>query len=184
MSDAGPAPVSLAVPVLALSGPVGVGTTSVLVEMHDILCGLSMPHACVELDALAYSWPTHGDFNREVAYRNLAAVWATFRAAGATRLAVAGVVERASDLDGYRGAIPDAAITVCRLTAPEATRLARLRERERGAGLQWHLDRTVELERILDAVRLEDFVVENGDRPLRDVAAEVLARAGWVARTS
>lgn len=172
-----PAPV----PVLALSGPVGVGKTSVLIEIHDILCGLSIAHACVERDALAYSWPAHGYFNEDVALRNLASVWANFRAAGAERLVIAGVIERAADLAGYRRAIPGAAITTCRLTAAEATRLARLRDRERGAGLEWHLHRTVELERILDAARLEDFVVANDEgRSLRAVAAEVLVRAGWV----
>jgi len=27
---------------------------------------------------------------------------------------------------------------------------------------------------------MEDFCVDNGDRPLRDVALEVLTRAGWL----
>jgi hypothetical protein len=168
------------IPVLALSGPVGVGKTAVLVEIHDILCGLSVPHACVERDALSYSWPPEGRFNDVLALRNLAAVWANFRAAGATRLVVAGVLESAADIDAYRRSIPGAAVTTCRLVADEATRLARLRQREHGAGLEWHLHRTVELERILEAARLEDFVVANGHRPLRSVATEVLVRAGWV----
>lgn len=168
------------VPVLALSGPVGVGKTAVLVEIHDVLASADVPHACVERDALAWSWPERGDFNQEVALANLASVWANFRAAGARRVVIAGVLERPEDVDGYRRAIRGARIAVCRLTAPEPLRLARLRDRERGAGLEWHLARTVELERILRDARLEDFSVENGERPLRDVAMEVLARAGWI----
>jgi hypothetical protein len=39
----------------------------------------------------------------------------------------------------------------------------------------------VELERILDEARLEDFIVSNDDRPVREVALEVLERAGWLA---
>jgi hypothetical protein len=168
------------VPLLALSGSVGVGKTTVLVEVHDLLSARGVPHACVERDALAYSWPERGYFNQDTVLENLAAVWANFRAAGAERLVVAGVVERPEDLAGFRRAVPGARITVCRLVAAEATRLERLRDRERGAGLEWHLHRTVELERVLEAARLDDFTVVNEDRPVRDVALEVLARAGWL----
>ena len=171
------------IPVLAISGAVGVGKTTVLVEIHDLLSSRGVPHACVERDALAYSWPARGDYNEDAALENLAAVWANFRAAGAGRLVVAGVVEREEDLAGYRRAIPGAEITVCLLVAAEATRLARLRGRERGAGLDWHLERTVELERILASARLDDFTVSNEEgRPVREVALEVLARAGWIDR--
>ena len=168
------------VPLLALSGPVGVGKSSVLVEIHDILSALLVPHACVERDALGYSWPVHGYFNEDVALRNLRAVWANFHAAGARRVVIAGVIERPADLAGYREAIPGAVIQTCRLAAAEPTRLARLRSREHGAGLEWHLERTVELERILDATRLEDFTVVNEHQPLRAAAEEVLVRAGWI----
>jgi adenylylsulfate kinase len=175
-----PTPPVAPVPVLALSGPVGVGKTTVLYEVHDVLSSHAVPHACIERDALSCSWPPRGYFNEDAALENLAAVWANFRAAGAGRLVIAGVVERREDLEGYRRAVPGARITVCRLTAPEATRVARLREREQGAGLAWHLERTVELERILDAVRLEDYTVVNEGRPLREIALEVLHRAGWL----
>ncbi len=168
------------VPVLALSGSVGVGKTSVLAEMHDVLIGLEMPHACIERDALAYSWPTRGYYNQDVSLLNIASVWSNFSAGGAERLVIAGVIERAADLDGYRRAVPGAEIVVCRLVAPVATRIARLKGREHGAGLAWHLDRTVELDHILDAARLDDFVVGDDARPLRDVALEVLTRAGWL----
>jgi len=173
-------PTAPAVPVLALSGSVGVGKTTVLVEIHDVLAGWEVPHACIERDALAWSWPHRGYYNEDAALENLASVWANYRAAGAGRLVVSGVVERPEDLAGYRRAIPGARITVCHLAAPEATRLARLRERERGAGLEWHLARTVELERIIHDVRLHDFTVSNEGRPVRDVALEVLAGAGWL----
>jgi hypothetical protein len=175
-----PTPPAVPVPVLALSGPVGVGKTTVLYEVHDLLAGLGVPHACIERDTLACSWPPRGYFNEDTAQENLAAVWANFRAAGAERLVIAGVVERPEDLEGYRHAIPGARITVCRLTASEATRFARLREREQGAGLAWHLERTVELERILDAGRLEDYAVANEGRPLREIALDVLRGAGWM----
>ena len=166
-------------PVLAISGAVGVGKTSVLVEIHDILVSGKIPHGCVERDALGYSWPSQGRFNEVIVERNLSCVAANFLEAGATRILIAGVIEGAADLAVYSRCIPNAEIQVCRLTADLNLRRQRLRVRERGAGLDWHLDRTMELDTILDRVKIEDFSVDNGDRPLREVALEVLTRAGW-----
>jgi len=166
-------------PVLAISGSVGVGKTSVLVELHDILCSEKVPHGCIERDALAYSWPEKGRFNEQVAEANLACVVKNFIATGVECLFIAGVVESDSDLSLYERCIPGAAIQVCRLTADLAIRRERLRLREKGAGLTWHLERTVELDMIQDEARTEDFCVDNGDRPLREVALEVLERVGW-----
>ena len=45
------------VPVLVLSGPVGVGKTTVAHEMFDQLSGRDVAHAVVDLDALGICWP-------------------------------------------------------------------------------------------------------------------------------
>jgi hypothetical protein len=103
----------------------------------------------------------------------------TFLEAGATRLVIAGVIEGPEDLAVYSRCVPNAEIQVCRLTADLDLRRERLRARERGAGLDWHINRTEQLDSILDAARIEAFSVDNGDRALRDVALEVLTRAGW-----
>jgi hypothetical protein len=107
-------------------------------------------------------------------------VWANFRAAGARRLVIAGVVERREDLAAYQQAVPGARIRLCELRASEQTRVARLRARELGIGLEWHVRRTTELQTILDGTALCDFVVSNEGRNVRDVALEVLIRAGWL----
>lgn len=169
-------------PVLAVSGSVGVGKTSTLMEIHDILEKREVPHGCVERDALGYSWPPQGRFNEGIVEVNLSCVLKTFLAAGAERLVIAGVIETPDDLSVYHRCIPNAEIQVCRLTAELDVRRERLRTREKGAGLNWHLDRTAELDDILDKARIEHFSVDNGDRPLHDVALEVLARAGWLHR--
>ena len=166
-------------PLLAISGAVGVGKSSVLVELHDILRGERVPHGCVERDALSYFWPPQGRFNEVIVERNLTCLVATFLEAGATRLLIAGVIEGPADLAVYRRCVPNAEIQVCRLTADLDLRRQRLRVRETGAGLDWHLKRTIELDTILGEVKIEDFSVENGERPLREVALEVLTRAGW-----
>jgi hypothetical protein len=171
--------VSNKIPVLVLSGSVGVGKTATLIEIHDILEKSEVPHGCVERDALGYSWPPQGRFNERIVELNLLCVSRTFLAAGAERLVIAGVIETPHDLEVYRRCIPKAEIQVCRLTAKLDLRRERLRSREKGAGLDWHLERTLELDLVLDEAGINDFSVDNSDRPLREVASEVLARAGW-----
>ncbi len=90
-------------------------------------------------------------------------------------------MEDRAELERYRIAVPGAEITGCRLTMPEPVRLVRLRARMApGPSLDWHLARTVELESGLDHLACEDFVAENCSRPVREVALDVLVRAGWV----
>lgn len=167
------------VAVLAISGSVGVGKTAALIEMHDILESAHVPHGCIERDALGYSWPTQGRFNEGIIERNLACVARTFVESGATRIVIAGVIETDADLDVYRRSIPGADIVVCRLTGDLELRRERLRAREIGAGLDWHLARTEELDAIQDESDVVTFTVDNGRRPIREVAEEVLRRAQW-----
>jgi hypothetical protein len=62
-----------------------------------------------------------------------------------------------------------------------ALRIERLHGRmPPGPGLDWHVNRTAELEAELETLNVEDFVVENGDRSAAEVALEVLALAGWI----
>jgi hypothetical protein len=167
--------------VLAISGSVGVGKSAALIEIHDILEHAHVPHACIERDALGYSWPAEGRFNEGIIEKNLACIVRTFQDSGASRIVIAGVLETKADLDSYRRSIPNAEITVCRLTADLNLRRQRLMEREIGAGLTWHLARTEELDRIQDASNVVTFTVDNGTRPIREVAQEILRRSGWSA---
>jgi hypothetical protein len=171
---------STAVPVIVLTGTVGVGKSTIATIIHDILYEREMPHACVDIDWLRMSWPERGQWNSDLAMANLAGVWANYRAAGAERLIIVDVVERRPYLKRYEAAFPGAMIQVCRLTAPASIRERRIEVREQGASRDWHLARSTELETILDDANVADFVVDNGDRPMRDVAMEVLTRAGWI----
>jgi len=47
----------LRVPVAVITGTVGVGKTSVALEMSEILAARAVPHALVDLDALSYVFP-------------------------------------------------------------------------------------------------------------------------------
>ena len=170
-----------ATPVLLLTGTVGVGKTTIAFEINDTLAEMKIPNAAVDLDGLTAQWPPSSKWNADLMFENLAALWPNYRDHGVTHLVLAHVLEDAAELDRYRLAVPDAAITVVRLVAPQPIRVERLLGRmPPGPSREWHLDRTVELEDILARAGYEDFTVENGQRPARDVAVEVLTRAGWI----
>lgn len=171
----------VSVPTLLLSGTVGVGKSTVAAEINDVLAELMIPNAAVDLDALVWQWPSSGKWNSNLMFENLASLWPNYQSHGAGHLIIARVLEDRSELVRYENAVPGAVITVCRLTVPEAVRLDRLALRmPPGPSRDWHLARSVELESILARQGCEDFTVENGDRPVREVAVEVLVRAGWV----
>ncbi len=171
----------MTVPVLLLTGTVGAGKTTIVAAINEVLWRDQVPHAALDLDAVIWQCPETSRWNQDLMFENLAALWRNYAAHGSTRLVLARVLEDAEDLVRYREAIPGADITVCRLVSPHATRVERLHHRmQPGPNLDWHLARTGELHDILERAGHEDFVVENGDRPVRDVALEVLGKAGWL----
>jgi hypothetical protein len=56
----------------------------------------------------------------------------------------------------------------------------RVKIRDSGIAQSEYVARVVKLNVILDRARLEDFSVTNENRPLTEVALEVLVKAGWV----
>ena len=168
--------------MLLITGPVGVGKTSVVSEMSEILERYNVPHAAVDVDLLAWYFPRPASdpFGNEVTLRNLSAVWRTFQEAGAERLLLARVIESRDELDSFRHAVPGAEIVVCRLRATVSTLQSRVRERERGSGRAWHVARAAELAAQFERMPVEDLVVETEDRTLGDIAMEILSRVGWI----
>lgn len=170
------------VPVLIVTGPVGVGKTSVAGEIFDQLTARDMPHAVVDLDRLGLCWPfgDHDPFNQRMALKNLAAMWENFSAAGADRLVIPQVIETRDELADYRRAVPGAAIQVCLLVASKDTLRRRVASRESGSSLASLVRRAHELADTLPGSDVADFVVETEDRRLPDIALEVLRKAQWL----
>jgi hypothetical protein len=172
------------VAVAVITGPVGVGKSTVLREADALLVAAGVPHASVEIEDLARYWGPHPGrvgTRPDVACRNLAAVCANYRAAGADRFLLTLLMERRSDLRLVRQAIPDARITVVRLHAPAAVIEARVRSREPTdtdaeqelSAARWWVAR-------LEGATFADHFVHNGSRPPREVAAELLHLLGWL----
>jgi adenylylsulfate kinase len=164
---------------LLVTGTVGVGKTSVASVVGGLLSEARVPNAVIDLDALRHAWPAPPDdpFNLALELRNLRSVAANYLAAGCERLVLAGVVENVADRERYRSAV-GVPLTVARLSADlvEVARRLRGRHLDDESGLDWHLNRSGELDAILDAAGVADFSVSTDSRTVSEVAGEVLAR--------
>ena len=168
-------------PVLLLTGTVGAGKTTLAYEIHEALAEREVPNAAIDLDALTAQWPATSKWNADLMFENLALLWPNYRSHGATHLVLAHVLEDAGEVARYHEAVPAADLTIVRLVAEPMLCQQRLVGRmPPGPSLDWHLHRTGELESILARASFEDFTVDNGTRPVRDVALEILRRAKWI----
>jgi ribose 1,5-bisphosphokinase PhnN len=163
--------------VVVVTGPVGVGKTAVTREMTEVLDEREIPYLRYDADAVQYRpHPPDDRFGERATLQVLEYTWRLLRS---SRVILPKVVETRDWIDRYRTVIPESEVTIVRLTAPRDVVAARVRGREIGAGLDWHLARAIELEEHWEANPVEDFTVENIG-PVRDVALEVLRRVGWV----
>lgn len=168
--------------LLVVNGTVGAGKTTVAEVVADLLRERGVPYAWIDVDVLRRAYPTAADdpLGQAVALDHLEAMAGVLRRRGYRHVVLAEVIERAEDRELYERAFDGAELAVVRLEASEATRIARVTARERDPWRDWHLARTVELATVLQAAGVDDAVVDNdGERPLREVAAQVLAAAGW-----
>lgn len=166
--------------MLIITGSMGAGKTSVLAEASDILALRGIVHAAVDLDALSLAHLPSAVSTDSIMYRNLQSVSQNYAALGVTRLLLARAMETRAELELCRTMVSAAKTTVCRLTAGIDTMQQRIKMRETGVLQAQYVDRVAILNAILDRARLEDFVVVNENRPINDVAKEMLARAGWI----
>jgi hypothetical protein len=101
------------VPVLVITGAVGVGKTTVSYEVRLQLRDAGV--SCVLIDdefALFHPRPTEDPTGRQTSTRVLASLWNVYRQVGLGRLVLASVLESSADLDRIREAVPGADIQV------------------------------------------------------------------------
>src|SRR5687768_5058698 len=129
--------------MLVITGPVGVGKTTVAMAISQLLSDAGAAHAMIDMDHLRWCSPSPEEdpFHISLGLRNLAAVAAAYREAGAGRLVLADIVESRADVAGYQEAVPGASVVVVRLQASLRTILGRLESRESGDTLEWHQGR-------------------------------------------
>jgi hypothetical protein len=171
---------SAVIPVLVVTGPMGVGKTAVLHEADSILLESEAEHATVELEEIARCWTARVAPSRVAfVYQNLATLWSNFADVGATRLLLSALVERRQDVERISEAVPGAVVTVARLHAPLAVLEQRIRLREL-ASPDGELDGARWWTRHFEVEHPEDYVVASDQRPIREIAADLLRLGGWL----
>lgn len=175
------APVRLAAEdLLIITGSMGSGKTAVLAEASDILTLKGTPHASINLDGLATAHLPSGVEDNDLMYRNLRCVWENCARLGLTRLMLARAIEDRAELERCREAVSGTNIVICRLSATLETMRERVRNREVGMLQHSFVARVAELDAVLDQAHLENFSLMNENRPVTDVAREMLVRSGWL----
>lgn len=165
--------------VLVISGSMGAGKTTLLGEVSDLLAARTIPHAVIDLDAVA-GVVLPDESLRRLAMQNLAAMFRNFVFAGLDRVVLAVAVESRSDLEALRAAMSDPELVVCRLVARPETMERRIRLREPGMHQEAFVARSRSLDAILSAAGVDDFTTLNDGADVSDVALQVLRRAGWI----
>jgi hypothetical protein len=168
--------------VLFLGGRSGVGKSSIGLEIHAQLSAAEVRHCLIEGDNLDLAWPVPWQQGHHLAERNLAAIWANYRALGYRRMIYTNTAsvrpEVISSLVTAMGDNPE--VTAVLLTASDETARQRLAGREIGSAYEWHVTRSdraaVELE--AEAPPWVHRVLTDG-RSVPELAAEIIALAGW-----
>ena len=174
------------VPVLVLTGPLGVGKSTVASEAARLMREAHLSHAIVDLPQVGQAWPTPADdpWNERLIHQNLASLWSNFRRAGITRLLICRILECRSLLHQIAEAVPGADITVVRLRAPLKILHERLSVREHPRSADWYLNVATYLVEKMEQSKVEDYVVETENRLPHEIAVDVLRCAGWMLNTS
>ncbi|MEU5638285.1 hypothetical protein [Streptomyces milbemycinicus] len=123
--------------VLWLCGATGVGKSTVGFTLFQRALAAGHTAAYLDLDQIGCCAPAPADDpgNHRLKARNLAAVWQTYRAAGARCLVVVGQAEDERAIRTYADAPAPATVTVCRLHAGREELVRRILSR--GQGGSW-----------------------------------------------
>ncbi len=161
--------------LIVVTGPTGIGKTTIAWEMTEVLDERGVAFGFYDPDAIHFRPMQEGDpYNSRVWLAALETAWPLV---AVDRLIVPVIVE---DRAAAERLLPGAALTIARLTASPATLDGRIRRRELGAALDWHLGRARELEAHWREHPVEDVLVDTEGRGVREIAVEVLTRSGWL----
>lgn len=163
------------IPVLWLTGPPGVGKTAVAWEIYQRLQQAGVDVAYVDVDQLSICYPPQaGDPDRHgLKARNVAALRASFAAAGARTLIVSGVVDPGGGLDIATLGGPRIATVLLR-AEPDELR-ARLRRRDGPAAQP---DAAVEEAQAFDRGAFANRRVDTTGLSIDEAARQVLGESG------
>jgi adenylylsulfate kinase-like enzyme len=164
-----------------INGTVGSGKTTVATALAESLRTDEISGAVIDLDWLGEFWPhPPGDrFNLAITLANLRDLAANVRAAGARVLIMAGVIETEEQRRRHADAVAGP-LDVVRLKTDLDLIRSRLHDRHDRdpAGLDWHLQRSGELDAILDRAAIDDLVLDATELSPEQSAARIRAHFG------
>lgn len=172
-------PLAAATEVVFIGGRSGVGKSSVAAEASRLLAVADIRHAVIEGDNLDQAHPQPWRAGVDLAGRNLAAIWANYRAIGYSRLIFTNTVSvlEAPALAAALGGEVRSFLVL--LTASDETAAERLARREIGGALSEHIARSSAAAAELDASAAAHRVATDG-RSVTDIARDVLTSTGWL----
>jgi GNAT superfamily N-acetyltransferase len=172
--------------LLVVNGAMGAGKTATASAIRDVLGDAGVRVAFIDADALcqASPEPPNDPYQQHLLMLGLASLAPIYRARGYGCIVVARVVEDPDDRERYARAFASRAgpaqVSVVRVTATEETRTERITAREpAGRWREFGLDRSRELDEILESLDLDDGVVATDALPREEVGRQVLDVAGW-----
>ena len=164
--------------VIFLNGSYGVGKSSTLDHVGDLLAERGMAFSLMDVDWFHRSWPpAEGDpENVLTEAENLAAVWQNYRRTGPHQPVVAGVIAGERDRQRYEQvfALPIRAVRLVAGTAVTNTRLRRRYTEHQDRARIWHLQRHAELSERLAGNDLDELVIVTDELTPRSVAGLVV----------
>jgi adenylylsulfate kinase-like enzyme len=171
----------MGIPVLLLTGAVGVGKTTVSYEVRLRLAQADVRHVLIDDEfALVHPHPIDDLLGERVRARALRALWAIYEDAGIDRLVLSRVIESDGDLEQIRSAIPDADVQVYWLVAPFEVLAERIRSKGVPTAEEGCLNRAADLLQIWDSNPIRAQVVDTVGRSVPDIADEVVTKSGWL----
>jgi predicted kinase len=176
--------------ILLITGPAGVGKSTLNWEVSAQLTAAGVRHAAIETDELDRIFPLPSASELEdlrpgmtdISEANLASIWGNYRAFGCDRLILSGVMVSLDDARKWvRRAIPNAEFAIIRLLASNETLLSRLEKREIGSGKEEQMRRTLrQANRITDVGSAGVIALQTDRKAPQELASEVLTRIGWL----
>jgi len=162
--------------ILLITGPVGVGKSTVADEVFEILRKTSTPIALVNFDELTYASPLNNDpHGTKLGLKNLSAIWQNYYSLGIRNLIIPYVIEDQEEIERFRSSAPGSVISVVRLSASTKTLHERLRARQLGGSLEWHLERADELNSLYANNNLGNIIINTDNKTIHAVAEEVIS---------
>lgn len=163
--------------LLLIGGRSGVGKSTVGAEISVQLEKAAIQHAYIEGDVMDWCYPKRQD----VFEKNLTDLTRNYLSYGYRRFVYTNTasVRVADEIAGLMPA-PVRMIGAL-LTCNDHTAVDRLRGREVGSELDWHLQRTNVVAREFETLPLPSWAIEvpTDDRPVVDLARQVIDWAGW-----